>query len=235
MRVAKEFSRFATTYNQLNIIQKKVARELILSLKSKEYNRVLDIGCGSGEIYNNLMENGILLKHLTAIDVSKEMLNLHPKNSKISLIEGDFSRDKIFKNLPFKRYDITISSSAIQWSSNLDITIKNISKISKEVSFAIFTSGTFSTLHQCANIDSPIYSKEYLEEKIDIYFNASFRVVQYKLNFDSVYEMLRYIKMSGVSGGESKLSIRDIKRVIKEYPLNYLEFEIIFVNGISKN
>ena len=231
MRVSKEFSRFATTYQQQNIIQKKVARELILSLKSTNYNRVLDIGCGSGEVYKNLEEHNIYFNNFTAVDMAKGMLDLHPKNSKISLIEGDFSRDKTFNNLPFKQYDITISSSAIQWSPNLDTTLYNISKISKEVAFAIFTSGTFSSLHKCANINSPIYSKEHLKEKINIYFNATFEIYQYKLNFNSVYEMLRYIKISGINGGKSRLSIRDIKRLMREYPLDYLEFEIIIIQG----
>ena len=231
MRVAKEFSRFATTYQQQNIIQKKVARELILSLKSQNYNRVLDIGCGSGEVYKNLEEHNIYFNNFTAIDMAKGMLDLHPRSSKITLLEGDFSKDKTFKKLPFKDYDITISSSAIQWSPNLDITLYNISKISKEVAFAIFTSGTFSSLHKCANINSPIYSKEHLKEKINIYFNATFEIYQYKLNFNSVYEMLRYIKISGINGGKSRLSIRDIKRLMREYPLDYLEFEIIIIQG----
>jgi malonyl-CoA O-methyltransferase len=234
MRVAKEFSRFATTYQQQNIIQKKVAKELILSLKSKNYNRILDIGCGSGEVYKNLEEQNIYFHNFTAIDMAEGMLDLHPKSSNITLLEGDFSKEDTFKKLQFKDYNITISSSAIQWSPNLDITLQNISKISKEINFAIFTSKTFASLHKCADIKSPIYSEEYLKSKIDKYFNAEYKSVDYKLYFDTVYEMLKYIKLSGVNGGESKLSFKQTKKLMREYPLEYLEFNVIFVVGVSK-
>jgi malonyl-CoA O-methyltransferase len=46
--------------------------------------------------------------------------------------------------------------------------------------------------------------------------------------------MLRYIKRSGVSGGKRQLSIKDIKRVVDRYPLNYLEFEVIFIEAKLK-
>jgi malonyl-CoA O-methyltransferase len=39
--------------------------------------------------------------------------------------------------------------------------------------------------------------------------------------------MLRYIKKSGVSGGQKKLSLKEIRKLLKNYPLNYLEFESI--------
>jgi len=47
--------------------------------------------------------------------------------------------------------------------------------------------------------------------------------------------MLRYIKQSGVSGGKKQLSYKEIKRVIKDYPLDYLEFEVLFVKAIPKD
>jgi malonyl-CoA O-methyltransferase len=235
MRASKEFSRFAESYKKYNIIQKKVAKELVSSLQNRSYNRVLDIGCGDGEIFKNLNKNHIQFNHLTAIDMAIGMLDIHPKESKISLIEGDFSIDETFHKLPFNRYDIAISSSALQWSPNLDTTLLNISKISNEISFAIFTSKTFSSLHKCADIKSPIYSEEYLKTKIERYFNAQYNSIDYKLYFETVYEMLRYIKISGVSGGESKLSYREIKQLIRDYPLNHLEFNVIFVRGNSKD
>jgi malonyl-CoA O-methyltransferase len=41
--------------------------------------------------------------------------------------------------------------------------------------------------------------------------------------------MFRYIKGSGVSGSRNLLSFKDMKRLMKEYPLNYLEFEVAFI------
>jgi malonyl-CoA O-methyltransferase len=46
--------------------------------------------------------------------------------------------------------------------------------------------------------------------------------------------MLRYIKKSGVSGGVKQLGYTEMKTLMLEYPLSYLEFEVIFVKVIRK-
>jgi malonyl-CoA O-methyltransferase len=46
--------------------------------------------------------------------------------------------------------------------------------------------------------------------------------------------MFRYIKRSGVSGGKKQLLVKDIKRVVKNYPFDYLEFEVFFIKASSK-
>lgn len=45
--------------------------------------------------------------------------------------------------------------------------------------------------------------------------------------------MFKYIKKSGVSGGEKQLSYKETKQLMHTYPLSYLEFEVLFVEGTS--
>ncbi len=234
MRVAKEFSRFAKAYSQHNIIQIEVASQLLSFLPKDNYKNILDLGCGRGEVYEKLVKEKINFEHLSALDIATGMLSLHPKDDRIILIEGDFSKREVFSKLPYNHYEIVISASALQWSQDLDTTLSQLSLICDNGYFAIFTSNTFSSLHKCAGVTSPIYSKEYLQEKIESYFDASFEVFRYKLYFKSVYEMLRYIKQSGTSGGEGQLSYRQTKRLIVEYPLDYLEFEVLFIKTVPK-
>ena len=221
MRIAKEFSRFAKDYNQHNIIQAEVAKRLVDSITLNSYSKILDIGCGRGEVYKNLENKLISFTHFCGVDMALGMLDLHPKRDAVILLNGDFSIEDTFIKLPYSKYDIVISSSALQWSQNLDITLSHISKLSNIAHFSIFTSGTFASLHKFANIDSPIYSESHLRDKIDKYFNAEYEIINYKLYFDTVYEMLRYIKESGISGGEAQLSFKEIKRVMREYPSNF--------------
>jgi len=228
MRIAKEFSRFANTYSQHNIIQSEVAKKLISIIADRSYGNILDMGCGRGEVYQNLLDQNIIFDSFTAVDISKEMLALHPKSDDIELIEGDFNSLELFEKL-YPPYDLLISSSALQWSSDLDLTLSSISKLSKEFYFSIFTSGTFHTLHKIADISSPIYNADRLKHKIDQYFDADYETIRYKLHFDSTYKMLRYIKESGTSGGEKQLSYRETKGLLDSYPLDYLEFEILLV------
>ena len=63
------------------------------------------------------------------------------------------------------------------------------------------------------------------------YYNANFQLNSYQLEFETTREMFKYIKKSGVSGGEKQLSYRQIKQLMENYPLKYLEFEVLFVEA----
>ncbi|HHH37065.1 MAG TPA: methyltransferase domain-containing protein [Epsilonproteobacteria bacterium] len=232
-RVAHEFSRFATTYSQHNIIQTEVAQKLVSDLPQKHYEKILDLGCGRGEIYHNLRDQGITFEHLTALDISAEMLRLHPSLKGIAMIEGDFAMPEVFSSLPYRYYDVVVSASALQWSGDLEMTLSQLSAFSDRFYFAIFTAGTFRSLHHCAGITSPIYSEAFLRKKISEHMKVRFETVSYTLHFDSVYKMLRYIKESGTSGGERQLSYTQTKQLLESYPHNFLEFEVLFAYSKS--
>jgi malonyl-CoA O-methyltransferase len=115
----------------------------------------------------------------------------------------------------------------------LDFTLSEIAKKASRAYLAIFTSNTFKTLHETAQISSPIYPEAVLRETIKRYYHAEFELKKYKLHFESVREMFNYIKKSGVSGGEKQLSYQQTKQLMKQYPLDYLEFEVLFVRATS--
>jgi len=232
MNVVQEFSRFANQYDSYNSVQSEVAKRLVSMIKSKQYKSIIDIGCGSGLIYKNLTQSNISFREFTALDFSMEMLDIHPNSKEINKIHFDFNKQQNFELL--QQYDCVISSSALQWSSDLDMTLGEIAKLSTEYYFSFFTANTFSTLHKIADIKSPIYSFKHLQNSISKYFDCSFEIVKYNLSFDTVYEMFQYIKKSGVSGGVRQLSYAKTKELIKNYPLNYLEFEVLFAVGSVK-
>jgi malonyl-CoA O-methyltransferase len=234
MRVALEFSRYASQYNSRNIIQAKVAQKLLSLVPKRDYSRVIDIGCGRGEVHRNLIDQGIPFAHLTAMDISKPMLHLHPSGESIIKIEADFNSSDFIKALPYSHYDLLLSSSALQWSQALESTLAALAALCDECYFAIFTSETFRSLQLYTNTASPIYDEGILKEKIGQHFDVQFETVRYKLNFDTPYQMLRYIKESGASGGRQRLGYKELKRVIENYPYKYLEFEVLYASPRSK-
>lgn len=230
--VIEQFSRFAHHYNAHNGIQAKVAKALVATVPDIEYKNILDIGCGSGEVFKNLQEYNISFQKLTVLDSSSSMLNIHPSHTKTTKIHADFNNKDFLNTLPTKDYDILLSSSALQWSDNLEFTLEKLSTLSKTLYAAIFTSGTFKTLHQIADIASPIATSEAVQYNILKYYSdATFTVHYYTLEFDSTREMFKYIKKSGVSGGEKKLSYKQTRNLMETYPLDYLEFEVLFVEA----
>lgn len=227
----KGFSRFAHTYEQYNMIQADVAKQLVGKLEKQHYSTIIDIGCGSGAVIKNLKKRSIDVDNFIAVDLSEEMLSLHPSDTNIHKYCIDFNSNNSLDKLCSDQEALLLSSSALQWSRDLDQTLSGLAKCGKKAYFAIFTSGTFHTLHKCAGITSPIYSDEEIRRVVSTYFDASFMLQSYQLTFPNVKEMFRYIQKSGVSGGERQLGYKQMKCLMEEYPLDYLEFEVLFVEA----
>ncbi|MBU1667607.1 methyltransferase domain-containing protein [bacterium] len=234
MKIVKEFSRFAHEYNRHNVIQSEVAKRLVSMLAKDNYRKVLDLGSGSGAVYKNMTEHHIHFNEFIAFDFSEEMLSLHPSAGNIKKICLDFNQTDSFESYANNEFDLVISASALQWSENLSNVLSSISHLAPEYYFAFFTAKTFSTLHQTAGIESPIHTKESIENALKKYYDYEMDEAEYHLNFNSVHEMLRYIKRSGVSGGSGQLSYKQMKQLMSMYPLEYLEFEVLFVKAIPK-
>jgi malonyl-CoA O-methyltransferase len=234
MNVVQEFSRFAEQYNSYNIIQKRVAKRLISMVKKADYTNIFDIGSGSGALYEELKKRDINFKTFWALDFSKEMLSIHPDNSIIKKEHFNFNSQEYFSKLPSSATNLILSSSALQWSQDLDFTLRQISRLGSQFYFSLFTSKTFSTLHQVAKITSPIYPESYIIEVLDRYYHYKRTKLSYRLQFDNTRQMLQYIKRSGVGGGKRQLSYREIKYLMKNYPYDYLEFEVLFIEATQK-
>ncbi len=235
MKAVKEFNRFAVSYAQYNIIQRQVAKRLVSNFTSNKLGTILDIGCGEGEIFRQLREQNINFERLIGIDLSNEMLKLHPKNEKIELYQYNFDDPTLPKSLKEKKINTIVSASALQWSKDLNQTLNRISNLGEESAFAIFTSGTFRTLHHYAKTSSPIRSYREVEELLQKYYYCNkMEKIEYQLEFKTKDEIFSYIKRSGVSGGEARLSYQQIRHLIQHYPLNYLEFELLFFLGKPK-
>lgn len=231
LKVVDEFSRFAKKYDKYSIIQSKVVSKLVDSLAGCRYHRMIDVGCGSGALYKKLIDIDIFFEHFTALDASSNMLDMHPNEKRIEKLCVDFNNTQMLDELSDNRYDLLLSSSSLQWCTDFDLTVSYISRIAKEAHLAIFSSGTFKTLHETAGISSPIYSTGELSKVLTKYYDISTEIVKYELYFKSTIEMLQYIKNSGVSGGRKILGYKETKQLIKNYPLEYLEFEVMFVRA----
>ena len=227
MRVSSEFSKYASSYESNNVIQNRVVDKL-LSLVSNKPNYILDLGCGSGALCKRCDWD---YKHFTGVDFAPGMLELHPKSKKIECIYGDFNDITLFENLATYRYDYIFSASALQWAENLELVFKHIKSLNIPIALAIFTSNTFKTLNKTASLDSILRDASEIERLQKQYFNANFEVVEYKLEFNSTRDMFRYIKQSGVSGSRGVLDYKQTKNLMLNYPVNYLEFEVVFITS----
>lgn len=226
INIINQFSKNADTYHSHNIIQNKVVKKLVGKI-SDNPQFLLDIGCGSGAVYNSLNWSP---EKFVGVDFAKGMLELHPKNDNVELYVVDFNQDNCFEQIKHYQFDRVISSSALQWANDLEKTFHQISLLEAPVSLAIFTSGTFQTLFSTASISPLLRPVDEVIKLSEKYFNAKSEVLTYSLKFDSVRDMFRYMKKSGVGGGRNILSVKQMKDLMKNYPLDYLEFEIVLIH-----
>lgn len=230
MSLDQEFSKYAYQYQQLNQIQAEVAKHLISSLTCKP-KKILDLGCGSGAIYSLIDWK---IEKFVGVDFAPNMLKLHPQNKNTRCLLGDFNDEKLFESLKDEEFDYIISASALQWSKKLENIFEQIAMFKVPFSLALFTSGTFQTLHKTAGITSVIPSLHTIESLAKKCLHVNVEKASYQLKFENTREMFRYIKKSGVSGGRNILSFKQTKELMRDYPLDYLEFEVVYINSFSK-
>lgn len=230
MSVKNQFSKHAKNYNDHNIIQKILAKSLIRELKSKP-KKILELGCGSGQIYKYINWD---IDFYKAIDFSLSMCKLHPKNKNTVVECFDFDSLEFINNTKDEYYDIVLSSSALQWSNNLENLIKHLHSISNEINAILFTSNTFKTIFKLTNTSSPILSELEIKNAFNKYFKCDFETILYKLEFDNKKDLFSYIKKSGVSGNINGLNYKTSKNLYINYDLNYLEFEVIIIKTLDK-
>lgn len=231
MNVKNEFSKYANEYNSHNIIQQIVAKALVREIKEKPKN-ILELGCGSGQVFKHIDWE---IEQYDAVDFSDEMCTLHPKEKNLSVYCMSFEDEKFFEFIQDKKYDLILSSSALQWSTDLPKVVNALKNCSDEINAVLFTSNTFKTIQHITNKPSPILSKDQIKYAFSKYCDCTFEVINYNLKFDSKKDLFNYIKNSGVSGNTNSLSFKDAKHLYKEYKLDYLEFEVIFVKAFSKS
>ena len=157
MSVEQEFSRFAAEYGHYNMIQQKVAKRLIEKSCLSKPKTVLDLGCGRGAIYSLIDWE---LDSFCGIDFSQGMLDLHPHNENVELCLGDFDNPALYEFLCSKSFEHIYSASALQWAKDLKNVFGHIKSLAVPTSLAIFTSGTFKTLHETGNITPVLRSAD---------------------------------------------------------------------------
>jgi len=216
-RALTSFNKFAHTYGEYNVIQKRIIKKYLPFVK----NRIVDLGCGSEGlcVYKKF-------DFYLGVDASEEMLKRNPCNT----LKADFNTKKCFELIKKYDFDQIVSFSALQWADDLEFVFREIKNLKKEYLLAIFTSNTFKSLHKFLGVNSPIVSKERLIEASKILEPTHLEILSYEMSFKSPKELLEYIKYSGV-GGNVRVSPAKIREFLKKFPVDFLEFEIAVLYG----
>jgi malonyl-CoA O-methyltransferase len=119
----------------------------------------------------------------------------------------------------------------LQWCSDIEKVVRNISHLSENCAVTIFCNKTFKTIYDMTTLKSFLPDFKGVVQIFQKYFDIQYEVENYKLYFPDNISKFRYMKRSGVSGGKRQLRYKETKELIENYPLDYLEFEVLYIKG----
>lgn len=199
--IQKRFAKNLDTYNDNAKIQKKMAERLLSFLDRKDFDDILEIGCGTGFL-TQLVNDSFNFNTYTANDIvescEKYVKEINPK---INFIPADI--EKAVENSD-KKYDLIISNAAFQWVENLESFIKLlVSKLNEGgvLLFSTFGPENFREVNFVLGKTLPYYSANELQEIIKDYKN----IVEQEMHvmaFKTPKDILKHIKSTGVNALE---------------------------------
>lgn len=223
------FSKAAPSYDTHAYLQQKIANELIARLKTRypeqPRGRILDLGCGTGALWRALQESP---EEFTGIDASHEMLRLHPRSATIKTVHTHFNDPALYE----RPHDLIISSSALQWSENLPLSLDLIASSTAQVALALFANQTLKELHALLGTQSPLPASSLIKTLLLGRFYGEITHQTHTLGFDSSKALLEYLQGSGISGHHGA-SFSQRKKLLSSPPKT-LSFEVIFFVGQPK-
>ena len=218
--IKKRFSKSLNTYSDNAFFQKEMAEKLINLINKKEFNNILEIGCGTGILTKKLV-NTLCFKTLTTNDIvsSTKMFidNIYPNNI---FLEGDIEEIKIEK-----KYDLIISNACLQWCNNIDTTIKKlVDSLNNNgiLAISIFGNNNLKEIKEIFRIQNQNYTKEELKIALKKYKIIEFQEENKILYFDNLTQILRHLKATGVNAiKQQTLTKTKLEELNKIYSENY--------------
>ncbi len=227
--VKRSFKKSISTYNDNAIVQKHICKhltDLVNAYGQCNFSDVLEIGCGTGLMTENIIDN-FSVDNIIINDIVEEMSNeisslLETKMfKKYKFISGDAEKLKFDK-----RFDLIISASTFQWFQNIDIVFENISKmLNKEglIVFNSFVSGNFVEIKKIKEGGLSYMSYSSLEQLLKKHFDIVYSEnAKHQIYFNSAVEILNHLRLTGVNGTKAKRAWT--KTDLRNFEDKYKEF-----------
>jgi len=228
MRI-NQFDRYATSYSKNREIQDEIAQKLLLAANVGVYKKILDIGCGDGALFEKIEKKDGLF---VGVDASQKMCELHRNRSGCIVVNANFDEPFFAKKIEdeFGRFDLLLSSSALQWSKDLKALIAEISTLSDYFAISLFTSGSFASLYNFLELKTFLPTIEEAKAAFAPFCVSKFEIYNVKKSFETPKEAMQYIKQTGVSRGGLQIGYRKAKELYERGPKE-LEFEAVYLIG----
>lgn len=223
------FNKNLKTYKCEATVQKHISKSLsqmLVELINSDFNRILEIGCGTGfltkEIYNQIKPEKFYINDL----VSQAYKETMEYTNGSSLVEGHFIEgDAEIIDFPGK-LDGIFSTSCFQWFNDISSFLKKAANLLSEdgiLAFSTFGEYHFNEIRQITGQGLDYKSLpellELLEGDYEILHTHEWQHVE---EFMNPQEVLRHMKYTGVNGLNNEYFGRDkLKLFVQKYWQNH--------------
>lgn len=219
-RVKKGFVKSIETYRKHAIVQEAIASRLINKLSSiskGNFTRVLEIGCGPAILTEKFFSNFAVEQYLANDIVSEYADILDNIDSNIQFLNGDIEAI----NLP-RELDLIISSSTLQWLSDLELFLEHVFESLKSESYLVFSSFGPDNYREIREVEGKgldylTFAKHerLLSKHFDVIWSDRENIIRY---FSSPMAVLQHMKQTGVNGIPGKAwNKSDLNKFIEKY------------------
>ncbi|MDO8663091.1 MAG: methyltransferase domain-containing protein [Candidatus Omnitrophota bacterium] len=149
--LVRNFSRYAHLYDSHAQVQNYTASLLLQEIKDFEVNKILEIGCGTGN-FTLLLKNRFEHAQIKAIDISAEMVKIAKEKllgRKIEFVVTDARYLELSES-----FNLITSNACLHWFSNPQEVLSGYKKLLRRrgaVSFSLFGPRTFWELKESLN------------------------------------------------------------------------------------
>lgn len=248
LNIANNFSRYVHLYDKYAGVQNKAAFALANYLKSGNFSKILELGCGTGN-YTLMLREEFKGAKIKALDISEEMIGVAQnklKNKDIEFMVADAEQIILDKD-----FDLITSNACFQWLNDLAKALRGYVKSLQRggaVYFSIFGPRTFCELNMALKsvlkegcVDAAYFPNRASLKAVlnDNFKSVKINEVCYKESFGSLKELLEKIKYSGIRGnglsGKVYFSRGLLERLEKAYLDKFQEicvtYQVFFCRG----
>ena len=222
--VAQRFAKAGQSYVEHAVVQKQISAQLFKYLKvycPQNLASVLEIGCGSGNL-THLFHSYFQVDQLFLNDLYEDVDQHFSTIENIAWLIGDIEQLHLPQSL-----DAVISSSALQWMTDLPTLLHRIHDALKPkgyLGFSTFGENNLIEIKKLTGQGLNYYSIDVLKQKLE---ENGFEIVfiqeeQKHLNFDDPKLVLHHLKATGVTA--TAKSHRWTKQSLQQFYSDYQQF-----------
>ena len=226
--IKKHFNKSINKYSENAVVQKLTAEKLAEYLNGNFFDKILEVGAGTGLFTKALTENVNFNQYFAndLIDKSEEYIKKYV--SDIKFFCGDFRRIH-FSN----KFDLIASNAVFQWFNNIDKVFdlcKNIINKNGILAFSTFSPDNFKEFRNITGLGLEYKTKNelinLLHPNFDIIKSEEFEQV---LTFDNPLKILAHMKNTGVNSlSLTPWNIQEIKDFCEKYSNKYPNLQLTY-------